>query len=198
MRRFALCLILGLTLAASPVCAHKIKVFANRIGDAIEGYAYYPGGTGYHGTITLLDQDSRVLMETTTTADGRFRFDNAPRTVLTLVAASGDGHRAEFTLTSPTAHQTETPPLPAAPSREEKTLPDQAPSVALIEEAVARAVQPLAEQLERHEERTRIRDILGGIGYIVGLFGLFSLFKRRSRSRNSGSGLGHGSPPPAA
>lgn len=41
-----------------------------------------------------------------------------------------------------------------------------------IEEAVRRQVQPLARKIEQMEDRIRWSDVLGGIGYIVGLTGM--------------------------
>ncbi|MCS7305470.1 MAG: carboxypeptidase-like regulatory domain-containing protein [Thermoguttaceae bacterium] len=54
-----------------------------------------------------------------------------------------------------------------------------------IEEAVRRQIAPLASRLEQMEDRLRWSDVLGGIGYIVGLTGLgfYLLGMRKSLSR---------------
>lgn len=54
-----------------------------------------------------------------------------------------------------------------------------------IEQAVARAVRPLREQLALERERARLRDVLGGIGYILGLAGLWAWWRARDRDRPS-------------
>jgi nickel transport protein len=41
-----------------------------------------------------------------------------------------------------------------------------------IARTVARQIQPLREELIAAEDRVRLRDILGGVGYILGLTGL--------------------------
>jgi nickel transport protein len=51
--------------------------------------------------------------------------------------------------------------------------------VAAIEGAVNRQVRPLRAQLIAAEERTRLQDILGGIGYIAGLTGLVLWWRSR-------------------
>ncbi|WP_343867009.1 hypothetical protein [Caenispirillum bisanense] len=51
-----------------------------------------------------------------------------------------------------------------------------------IARAVAREVNPLREQLEAYEEKVRLHDILGGLGWIAGLTGIafYILARRRS------------------
>jgi nickel transport protein len=51
-----------------------------------------------------------------------------------------------------------------------------------IERAVARQIRPLREQLVAAEDRIRLQDILGGIGYIIGLTGLALWWRSRRRS----------------
>ncbi len=56
----------------------------------------------------------------------------------------------------------------------------------LIEQAVRRQVQPLARKIEQLEDRLRWSDVLGGIGYIVGLTGMgFYLLGIRKNGRPS-------------
>jgi nickel transport protein len=53
---------------------------------------------------------------------------------------------------------------------------------ALIEQAVARQVRPLREELLAAQGRAGLRDVLGGIGYIFGLAGVLMWWRsRRSR-----------------
>ena len=60
----------------------------------------------------------------------------------------------------------------------------QAELEAVVEAVVSRHVTPLREQLNAYEDRLRWRDVLGGIGYILGLTGLaaaFSTHRRRQK-----------------
>ena len=50
---------------------------------------------------------------------------------------------------------------------------------AKIEQAVARQVRPLREELLAAQGRAGLRDILGGIGYILGLVGLLIWWQSR-------------------
>jgi len=52
----------------------------------------------------------------------------------------------------------------------------------LVDRAVSRHVTPLREQLETYEQKIRWHDVLGGIGYIIGLAGLAAYGLARKRS----------------
>jgi len=54
---------------------------------------------------------------------------------------------------------------------------------AAIEQAVARQVRPLREALAQAQGRTQLRDILGGIGYILGIAGIGIWWSARRRRR---------------
>jgi nickel transport protein len=60
---------------------------------------------------------------------------------------------------------------------------------AAIEQAVARQVRPLRESLAEAQARAGLRDVLGGVGYIVGLAGLGLWWtSRRDRLRRDAQG----------
>ena len=55
----------------------------------------------------------------------------------------------------------------------------------VVERSVAMRVRPLARELKEFKEEVRFHDVLGGIGYIVGLAGLaFYFLGVRRRDRN--------------
>lgn len=60
---------------------------------------------------------------------------------------------------------------------------------AMVDEAVARHVEPLREQLVSYEDKVRWHDVLGGLGYIAGITGLGAfLAGRRRRSHGAEPG----------
>jgi len=182
-------LVCGLILlGAGPALAHKLKVFALVDGDHIAGSAYFVGGAKASGaTITVTDADGNELARLVPDADGTFRYKPRDRIDHVIVADSGDGHLARWTLpadtlpaglgASPPVNRTPTPSAQVPPAPE-PAQPDQHPAVseetiaAWVEQSVARQLRPLREQLEVHDARVRLQDVLGGIGYIVGLAGL--------------------------
>ncbi len=175
--------VLALLLAALPLqaaLAHKIKVFATAEGRTIEGYVYFPGGgRGRNLQVLFLGPDGARLGETATDADGRFRYEAASAVDHRMVVDSGDGHRGEYVVSA--AELGGAPPAGAgaAPATAAARNAPEAPAGTadaaleqLVDRAVARHVRPLREQLEAYEEKVRLHDVLGGLGWILGLFGL--------------------------
>jgi nickel transport protein len=67
------------------------------------------------------------------------------------------------------------------------------PAVAAeIERAVARQVRPLREALAQAQGRAQLRDILGGVGYILGIAGIGIWWSARQRRRRDAASEGHG------
>jgi nickel transport protein len=183
-------LLSGLLLSL-PLQAHKLKVFAYAEGDKIQGRAYFVGGAAASGAvIRIIDTAGVELARLAPDGEGRFSHQVAHRERYRVEADSLDGHQASWTL------QADEFPL-SLPSLSRKVeghselvgeavaeTPD-APQASLeseVEQAVARQIRPLREALREHEERVRLRDIIGGIGYIVGLAG-FALWWSRRRHR---------------
>jgi len=186
-------LLLVLLAVATPARAHKLKVFAMGEGKAIAGYVYFPGGGRARGlTVRALASDGSKAGEATTNAEGEFTIPVAFRCDYELVAETADGHKATFTVKAadlaeelPALGAAEPKPTtragaaPKAPST--SVTPPDADLRARVAQAVRDEVRPLREQIERYEERRRLHDILGGIGYIMGLGGLAFYFLGRRR-----------------
>lgn len=69
------------------------------------------------------------------------------------------------------------------PSFQENSLPE-AVWDARMERAIARQIRPLREQIEAYQEKIWWHDVLGGLGYIIGLSSL-ALAVARQRSRTA-------------
>ncbi|MCU0838364.1 MAG: hypothetical protein MUE49_06535 [Rhodospirillales bacterium] len=177
-----------LLFAAAPAAAHKIRLFATVVGDAITGTVFFSGNAAARAVpIQIVDPAGRLLAETVSDADGRFHAGLAGPFDHRIIADTGDGHRAEFVLrvadfTAPLAA-----PLPTSlePAAAALALPDDLERA--VEQAVARQVAPLREQLDAFEQRVLWRDVLGGIGYIIGLFGLAAWLITRHKRAHGGT-----------
>ena len=51
------------------------------------------------------------------------------------------------------------------------------------EEAIDRKAAPFRQEHHEHEQEVRLRDILGGLGYIVGITGIAPYFLGRRKRR---------------
>ncbi len=183
-----------LVMGATPVLAHKLNVFAAAEGARIEGSAYFAGGAKAVGAkIVITDLAGTVLAELTPAADGRFSYQASAPVEHRVIAEAIDGHRAEWRITAdelaggfPSRAQDASEPaagaMPGPAPAGTVSSGDQPPITApaelgpgldaAIEGAVARQIRPLREELLATREALRLRDILGGIGYIFGLAGL--------------------------
>lgn len=202
-RRLPMFLAAWLLAAAAPTTAlaHQVYVFASVDGHTIQGKVYFRGQIAAQGvTVTAFDPAGRELAKTTTDDQGQFHLEAKYRCDYRLLADAGDGHGAEWVVAAaqlpadlpprdvaaadagPAAEdvKTSTPSAPAAVPA------DNAPPPAASNElAGLRAdINALRQQLIESDQRVRLRDILGGIGYILGLAGLaFYLAARRSPSK---------------
>lgn len=207
----ALILVLaGLTV--SPALAHRVLVFAFAAGDAIQVEAkFVPDTPVRQGTVRVLEAtEGRELVAGTTDAQGKFSFPipaeaREKRLNLRIVVEAAMGHRGEWLLKAdaylpPAAAAGQAPPTPAAGIT--ATAPAAAPAPgppaarpapaalnaealeAALNRALERQLAPMKEMLaELSQRRTTLPDILGGIGYIVGFFGLWAYFQSRRQNR---------------
>lgn len=194
-------------LCVSPAMAHKLKVFASAVGNRIEGSAYFVGGSPAAGaTILVQDSAGSLLAHLSPAKDGTFSYQALAPIAHVLVARSDDGHEASwrigadelapaFAPTGAPGQETAPPPQPADPS-EPTVVQPSVPAhctdaganldprmTAAIEQAVARQVRPLREQLNAAQDEIRLHDILGGIGYILGLTGIALWLRSRRPER---------------
>jgi nickel transport protein len=209
MRKSGLCLAVAvLFLAASPVHAHKLKVFATAVGTHVDGTAYFVGGGPAHGAkVSVQTIGGEPLATLPTDEDGKFVFAATMRIDQVIVVDAGDGHSARFTISA--ADLPESLPAAGMPGPSPEGAPETADAAAtaakagvpavspifaaqaavpiedLVGQAVARQLRPLREQINDYEDQIRLRDIVGGIGYIIGIAGLTVALRNRRRERAS-------------
>jgi nickel transport protein len=172
--------------------AHQLKLFATAEGNKITGYAYFPGGGRVQQMpVIVLDNNEEKIGEIMTNEVGEFQYTATYRMDHTFILSTGEGHRARYTVTAQELSQTLPPPISStqnsssSPKSTTSEKPTQAPSseitvekinqsqlTLMIETAVSQQINPLREQLAAYEAKIRLHDILGGIGYIVGIMGL--------------------------
>lgn len=199
MARLAAWATLALAMVfASPAYAHKLKVFATAVGAEIEGNVYFVGSGPAPGAKVSIDiGDGSPLTPLLTDAEGKFRFTAVRRADHVISVDTGDGHSAQTIvaaddLPSSLPSSTNAGSAAASATLVAATAPraalfatttDEAALEDLVTKAVAQQIRPLREQLNAYEDQVRLRDIVGGIGYIVGLAGLAMWLRRRQQDR---------------
>jgi nickel transport protein len=208
----AILAVLIVVLAAAPaVHAHKVKVFAWTEGPVISGYVYFPGGARAQNVrVVFYGPEDESLGETVTNKKGEFAFTAPYKCDYRVVADIGDGHQAEYTLPASelpddlavleggsnqaakeeaaSAPAMKKPPVSGIRGEAAPTPFSDSRLAALVEKTVMKQVLPLREQIEQYEEKVRLHDILGGIGYIIGIMGIVYYLKASARLKKEKDG----------
>lgn len=204
-------LLLGTSL---PGLAHKVVASAWAEGDAIVGEVGFSNGDmAAAGTkVEIFGPGGAKLGEVFTDADGLFRFVPQRPVAHRFEVNLGAGHLAEALLVedelpvtllrraqtaSPGYPGGETGGVPESAAGVEVSSEGLSPGVSpglsevelesLIARAVQRELRPLRRELLAYQEKNDLQRILGGIGYICGIFGLlfFIVAQRRLRAGSS-------------
>lgn len=154
------CLTLILLLLPATAHAHKLKLFAAVEGKEIRGYAYVADGTRLKGvTVQVWAPQGRKAATLTTDHKGEFAFTPGERCPHRLVLWMEDGHGAEFRI--PADELAEDLPAGNPPQ----------PAGAEIRQ-LQQQILALRQQVDRLEEKKGLQDLIGGVGYILGLAGI--------------------------
>lgn len=186
-----------LVLGVGPAWAHKVVIAVYVEGNAIEGeVGFSSGDMAKPGTpVRILGPDGDVLGETVTDADGLFRFLPTARADHTFEADLGMGHVARTVLAADDLPESvgEKAVLAEVPASRPKpdgvsspvqgSIPDENRLRDVVGRAVSAQVRPLRQDLAQFKEEVRFRDVLGGIGYILGLFGIAAYMAARRKEK---------------
>jgi nickel transport protein len=162
----------------SPLAAHDLRLVVTVEGKEITGLLSYPGGEPAAGTVVqFIDPRYKIVAEVTADAEGRFRQPVSIRCDYLIRARTIDLHHAEATVKKELL-PTDLPPLA-------DSIPDSPHQITQSDEQFKREIQLelklMREQIDRLESSIGLRDIVGGIGFIVGILGLLLFLRQRVR-----------------
>ncbi len=185
----------GIMLLWGPVGAraHKVNLYAYAQGGKLIGEGYFSGGRkAQKALVKLLGPDGRELGQTRTDVKGAFSIAYPPGLApLKLVLIAGEGHKGEFELTAQDlgmAAKESRPPTVAAPELDGPPQPAQVDMSALenqMSRLLDRKLAPIQAQLgrlAREGDQVTLKDVVGGLGWILGLVGLAAFFMSRRRA----------------
>ena len=203
--RIILWALLGSFLVTGNGLAHRVNVFAWAEGDIVYVESKFSGGKKVMGGDIIVSDSSGVVLLTGRTNDqGEFSFKRPQPTELKIILQAGMGHRAEWTLPVDDGHADHSaddaraekanahnkPISPDDPIDHQHTRaqaavyagPSRSEIEAIVEKALDKKMKPVLEMLaESNAKGPDIGDILGGIGYIIGLVGIGAYFHNRKR-----------------
>lgn len=195
---------------ASPALAHKVTVFAWAEGDTVFTESKFSGGRKAKGArITVYDAHGDRRVTGKTDDQGKFSFKIPGPTALKVVLTAGTGHQNSWTLpaaeieaalaadgVAPAASlnhpQLSPPPDPATGSAPAPAAGNAGTAAAfvpdirvVVETALDKKLGPIRARLDRmqaRQEKAGAMDILGGIGYILGLVGIGAYVHARKKT----------------
>ncbi|RED53685.1 cobalt ABC transporter permease [Aestuariispira insulae] len=183
--------------SATPASAHKVIASAFAEGDLIEGEIGFSNGEmATNQAVEVFAEDGRKLGDTHTDEEGFFTFQPTEQIVHIFRANLGAGHVAEYRMEidelpdglaggqAPASTGAKTVSAPATAVISGSVAPDALKE--LVAEAVRREVKPLRREIAAYKEKNNLQSILGGIGYIIGIFGLAAYLAARRRQKQSG------------
>ncbi len=196
-QHLGLMLLMFFCLRPVSVDAHKVTVFAWVEEDRVHTESKFSRGKKVNsGAIVVYDLQGNRLLEGKTDEQGHFSFPVPKKAALKIELQAGMGHRAEWILpaeemgvTAPLeAVETNIPQAGEKPSAAEKQQSKIASGLSAddvqqaVEKALDKKLKPVIRMMvESREQDPSLSDILGGIGYILGLVGLASYMHFRRK-----------------
>ncbi len=184
---FKTLLFISLLMAmVTPAQAHKINMFAFAEGDDVfvEGY-FTDGKKPKNSPVQVYDADGNVIVEGQTDEEGTFQFALPDSGPIRITLNAGQGHLAEYELSATELglgdekNGATSSAVTTKPADSTTTDIPQAEIEALVRKAVGQALRPVMRSLSELKEQRGFSDIVGGIGIIMGIGGIFLYVKAR-------------------
>ncbi len=203
-------LMISIVFFAEFAFAHKIYIYAWVKGDTVYTQSYYGGKNAVKdGKILVLDNDENTILTGMTDSKGEFSFKIPKESELKVVLDDGMGHRAHWTIPLDEVknvehqhkHENELKEPDTmlvstrknkVPKQEELVMENHLQSPCLsseelkevVERVLDKKMQEVVAKLDnavKDNSEPTVTDILGGIGYILGLVGIGAYFNYRRK-----------------
>lgn len=188
LARFPLIVFVVMLLASPFSHAHKVIFDVFPGVDVIEGeLGFSNGDMAVEENIVVLDVNGQAVAEVMTDGDGFFVYTPTQATALVFKADLGAGHVAEVALSAAqvadvmgvAAVATPVPNAVSVAANQPKPNTDQQAVVDQLAR-LSSDLKQLRKEIKHYKEKNDMQTVLGGIGYIFGLFGVaFYMAARR-------------------
>lgn len=200
---FTACCLLFVSLAN----AHKVNIYAYAEDSMVHSESYFVDGTKCKNSVLEVfdGRNGTKLLEGKTDEEGKFSFKIPKVTSLKLVLHASMGHQADFTIGEDEVREAmgmKQPPKSSSvkvPSKSESSTSmntqkketaeiselkgvSESEIEAIVESVIDRKLKPMERMLVKLQEssgKPGITEIIGGIGYIIGILGIVAYFKAR-------------------
>ncbi len=196
---------LFLILTSSTAFAHKVSIYAYAEDSMVFAEGYFADGSrSRNSRVEVFDANTgEKLLEGKTDNEGKFSFRIPKATSIRLVLHASMGHQNDYTIdekeikaamgiqdtgvrgqeSGVKERKMESKPRPTVPLTVASGV-SPAEIEAVVSKAMDRKLQPVITmllKLQESSEKPGITEILGGIGYIIGLMGMGMYFKSRRK-----------------
>ncbi len=175
-------------LVALDAHAHRVTVFAWVDGDTVHTQSKFGGGKMVNqGEIRVYDPEGNLLLKGNTDENGEYSFKVPGKTSLKIELNAGMGHQSEWIIPAEDLGGLPQGDFPTVsdPLKDSKGVVEAKNDLSItagltkedleqaVEQAVEKKLKPVMQMLsDLSDPGPRISDILGGIGYIIGLVGI--------------------------
>ena len=175
--------------------AHKVNIFAYVEEGQIYTESYFSDGKKcVDSKIEVFDNQGNKLLEGLTDEEGMFSFkipsENVIEGDLKLVLTASMGHRAEYIIRADELGSIkdiieERIEVPISTVSPEVSSFDLKEIQSLIEDTLDEKLKPIMREVREikksREDNISFSEIIGGIGYIFGIFGIIAYFLSRKK-----------------
>lgn len=175
-----------------PVFAHKVIIFAYVEGDRVYTESYFSDGKKcIDSKIEVFDNRGNKLLEGLTNGEGEFSFEVPSEDGdLKIVLTAGMGHRAKYSISADELRgaaglikeELEEPVTVVSPKTSSVDLKE---IQSIIEDTLDEKLEPIMREMREikksQEDKISPTEIIGGIGYIIGIFGIVAYFLSRKK-----------------
>ena len=184
---FFLFTVLCLAVIVSQAFAHRVILIAYVEGDTIFVESAFSDGTLCNNAdIEVFDPSGKKLLEGRTDENGKFSFKPPRRTDLKLVLDAGMGHRDDYIVRAGELPELvgESPKHQGSSEAVAGMDPEEIESI--VDRVIEKRLRPLIQLVAKSQRKTCFSptEILGGIGYILGLAGIVMYFKSRKGGKS--------------
>lgn len=205
---YLICVVLWLGISAGSASAHKAVIFAWVEGDTVFTQSKFSRGRkAVNSIVVVYDTDGNQLLDGKTDKNGEFSFKVPKKSALKVVLKASMGHLAEWTIPAKeilaTVGNVGHSPMENAPDEGSKETSEDSATVKtktadsipahvhlerqalqqMIDKSLDKKLAPITNMLAKSMDREPgITEILGGIGYILGLVGIALYVANRRRN----------------
>ncbi len=179
---FCLFLLFFSTFGALPSEAHRVLLFAYFEGKILTGEAYFSGGEAAQNVPVEVASGDVLLVRGRTDEKGAFvlPLEIVPPGGVRVTVKAGMGHQATAMVGGKSEEESSAALEKDKSSESERDFQNPGISSEEMRQIVKQELAPLKEMLfslQKNQEEPGIPEVMGGIGYIFGLVGMYMWYR---------------------